>query len=45
MKHIKKNVFFQGPTYDDIRLSITELPNFVYLEKEFYFKCKLVNNW
>jgi len=33
-----------GPDYGDIRLSITELPNFVILEKLFTFKCKLLNN-
>lgn len=33
-----------GPDYDDIRLSIIELPNFVGLEELFTFKCKLVNN-
>ncbi|XP_063921514.1 trafficking protein particle complex subunit 13 [Zophobas morio] len=33
-----------GPDYGDIRLSVTELPNFVVLEKLFTFKCKLVNN-
>lgn len=34
-----------GPQYDDIRLYITELPNFVKLEEEFSMKCRLVNNW
>lgn len=33
-----------GPDYGDIRLSITELPNFVILEELFTFKCKLLNN-
>ncbi|EFA07324.1 trafficking protein particle complex subunit 13 [Tribolium castaneum] len=33
-----------GPDYGDIRLSITELPNFVVLEELFAFKCRLVNN-
>lgn len=33
-----------GPDYDDIRLSVIELPNFVSVEEPFTFKCKLVNN-
>lgn len=33
-----------GPNYGDIRLSISELPNFVVLEELFTFKCKLLNN-
>ncbi|CAH1183007.1 unnamed protein product [Ceutorhynchus assimilis] len=33
-----------SPDYGDIKLSITELPNFVVLEELFTFKCKLVNN-
>ncbi|KAJ8984186.1 hypothetical protein NQ317_011095 [Molorchus minor] len=33
-----------GPDYGDIRMSVTELPNFVILEDLFTFKCKLVNN-
>ncbi|XP_050295166.1 trafficking protein particle complex subunit 13 [Anthonomus grandis grandis] len=33
-----------GPDFGDIRLSITELPNFVMLEQLFTFKAKLTNN-
>ncbi|XP_060521163.1 trafficking protein particle complex subunit 13 isoform X2 [Cylas formicarius] len=33
-----------SPEYGDIRLTITELPNFVTLEELFTFKCKLMNN-
>ncbi|KAF5270850.1 hypothetical protein FQA39_LY08295 [Lamprigera yunnana] len=33
-----------GPVYDDIRLTIIELPNFVNLEEIFSFKCKIYNN-
>ncbi|KAF5275182.1 hypothetical protein FQR65_LT04214 [Abscondita terminalis] len=33
-----------GPVYDDIRLTIIELPNFVNLEELFSFKCKIFNN-
>lgn len=33
-----------GPVYDDIRLTVIELPNFVNLEELFSFKCKIFNN-
>ncbi|XP_023030224.1 trafficking protein particle complex subunit 13 [Leptinotarsa decemlineata] len=33
-----------SPDYGDIRMTITELPNFALLEDLFTFKCKLVNN-
>ncbi|CAG9813715.1 unnamed protein product [Phaedon cochleariae] len=33
-----------SPDYGDIRMTITELPNFVVLEDLFTFKCNLINN-
>ncbi|XP_022907373.1 trafficking protein particle complex subunit 13 [Onthophagus taurus] len=33
-----------GPDYQDIRLSVVQLPNFVILENPFAFKCRILNN-
>ncbi|KAH1015476.1 hypothetical protein HUJ05_013192 [Dendroctonus ponderosae] len=33
-----------SPDFGEIKLSITELPNFVVIEELFTFKCKLANN-
>ncbi|ENN79263.1 hypothetical protein YQE_04299, partial [Dendroctonus ponderosae] len=34
----------KSPDFGEIKLSITELPNFVVIEELFTFKCKLANN-